>query len=483
MNAIVAAKTPPAQVVRPTQWRTDDCEFLPAALEILQTPPSPVRMWLILEICALAAATLLWAFISHIDIIAIAQGKIQSAGRVKLVQPMELGMVHAIFAENGTHVTKGELLVELDSGEARADEGALVAALASYRAEALRRSAAIEAASKRSFVPPAVNWPANIPSDIITRELRVLLGDLSQLSAAMDSLMAQRDQKVAEQARFAELIASQGRQLEIETDRLDIRATLEKKELGSKLNRLDAEGSLQQQRTSLAQQKGQKNEAAAAIKVLERDWIKAAETFIAENGQKLADAERQVQELSQRLIKARAKVDHMVLRAPVSGVVQSLTINSPGQVIVAGEDVMRIVPDDVGFEIECYLPNKDIGFVSVGQEAVVKIEAYPFTRYGTLAARVVKVGRDAIPEPEAAQQESGPGRSQRSKLTGGAERTQNLYFPVILALGETTIGANNDLPISNGMAVAVEIKTGERRLIDYIFSPLVEIGTRALRER
>jgi len=295
--------------------------------------------------------------------------------------------------------------------------------------------------------------------------------------------MAQRDQKVAEQARFAELIASQGRQLEIETDRLDIRATLEKKQLGSKLNRLDAEGSLQQQRTSLAQQKGQKNEAAAAIKVLERDWIKAAETFIAENGQKLADAERQVQELSQRLIKARAKVDHMVLRAPVSGVVQSLTINSPGQVIVAGEDVMRIVPDDVGFEIECYLPNKDIGFVSVGQEAVVKIEAYPFTRYGTLAARVVKVGRDAIPEPEAAQQESGPGRSQRSKLTGGAERTQNLYFPVILALGETTIGANNDLPISNGMAVAVEIKTGERRLIDYIFSPLVEIGTRALRER
>jgi hemolysin D len=481
MNAVVDVKAP--QVVRPVSRGAEDYEFLPAALEILHTPPSPVRMWLLLEICALAAAALVWAFFSHIDIIAIAQGKIQSAGRVKLVQPVELGKVHAIFAENGTHVTKDELLVELDSGEAQADEAALVASLASYRAEALRRSAAIESAGNRSFAPPAVNWPANIPTDIAAREARVLSGDLSQLAAATNSLTAQRDQKAAEQTRFAELIVSQKRQLEIGSDRLEMRTKLEAQALGSKLNRLDAEDSLQQQRTSLVQQKGQLNEATAAIKVLERDATKAVETFIAENGQKLADAERQVQELDQRLVKAQAKVDHMVLRAPVSGVVQGLTINSIGQVILAGEDVMRIVPDDVGFEIESYLPNKDVGFVSVGQEAVVKIEAYPFTRYGTLTARVGKVGRDAIPEPEATQQESGQGRTQRSKLTGGAERTQNLYFPIVLTLDKMEIGENGKLPISNGMAVNVEIKTGSRRLIDYIFSPLVEIGAGALRER
>ena len=303
------------------------------------------------------------------------------------------------------------------------------------------------------------------------------------MSAALDSLKAQRDQKDAERARLAETIASQGKQLAIGGERVDLRSALEKEKLGSRLNRLDAEESLQQQRTSLAQQKGQLAEAVAAIEVLQRDSAKTVESFVAENGQKLADAERQVEELSQRLIKARVKGDHMTLRAPVAGVVQNLSINSIGQVVMPGDEVMRIVPDDAGFEIECYMPNKDIGFVSVGQEAVVKIESYPFTRYGTLPARVSKVGKDAIPKPEAAQQEAGQDKARKSTMTGGAERTQNLYFPVTLTPGQTTIGGDEALPISNGMAVTVEIKTGERRLIDYIFSPLVEVGSRALKER
>ena len=144
---------------------------------------------------------------------------------------------------------------------------------------------------------------------------------------------------------------------------------------------------------------------------------------------------------------------------------------------------MRVVPDDGGFEIECYMPNKDIGFVSTGQKAVVKIESYPFTRYGSLSARVMRVGTDAIAEPDAAQQEVNPGKSHQSTFLGGAQRTQNLYFPVTLTPDRTTIGDNGSLPISNGMAVTVEIKTGERRIIDYLFSPLVEIGSSALKER
>ncbi len=460
-----------------------DREFLPAALEILETPPSPVRIWLMAGICAFVVTALAWAFIGKLDIIAIAQGKIQSVGRVKLVQPVETGKVRAVLVENGKHVAENEVVVELDYAETRADIDALVASLASYQAEVLRRTAAIKAAASRAFAPPIIDWPTDIPRNIITRESRVLSGDLSQLSAALDSLKAQRDQKDAERARLAETIASQGKQLAIGGERVDLRSALEKEKLGSRLNRLDAEESLQQQRTSLAQQKGQLAEAVAAIEVLQRDSAKTVESFVAENGQKLADAKRQVEELSQRLIKARVKGDHMTLRAPVAGVVQNLSINSIGQVVMPGDEVMRIVPDDAGFEIECYMPNKDIGFVSVGQEAVVKIESYPFTRYGTLPARVSKVGKDAIPEPEAAQQEAGQDKARKSTMTGGAERTQNLYFPVTLTPGQTTIGGDEALPISNGMAVTVEIKTGERRLIDYIFSPLVEVGSRALKER
>ena len=145
---------------------------------------------------------------------------------------------------------------------------------------------------------------------------------------------------------------------------------------------------------------------------------------------------------------------------------------------------MRIVPEGAELEIECYMPNKDIGFVKVGQEPVVKIESFPFTRYGSLPARVKRISRQAIPEPDAQQQEGDAARGSRSTLLAGAQRVQNLVFPVTLSLDRSTIAADDtEIPVTNGMAVTVEIKTGQRRIIDYIFSPLVEVASTAMKER
>jgi hemolysin D len=484
MSAVPNGQRPSVPQVWPRVRLTSvDREFLPAALEILETPPSPVRIWLILLICALATVGIAWSFIGRIDIIAVGQGKIQSIGRVKLVQPVETGTVRKVLVENGRHVSEGEVVVELDDGEARAEEAALEAAYASFRAESVRRSAAIAGATMRAFSVSEIGWPSDIPSNTQAREERVLAGDLAQLSSTLDSLLAQSAQKQAERDLLIATAASQEQLLAISDQRVQLRATLQREKLGTMLNLLDAQENLQQQRTALAQQKGQLAEAVAAIVVLEREAAKAVDAFIAENGQKLADAERQGEENNQRLVKARARKSHMTLRAPVSGVVQGLTITSVGQVVMSGEEIMRLVPDDGGFEIECYMPNKDIGFVSAGQQAVVKVESFPFTRYGSLAATVLRVGKDAIAEPDAAQQEANPEKSQNSTLLGGAQRTQNLYFPVTLLPSRSSIGENGALPISNGLAVTVEIKTGERRIIDYLFSPLIEVGSQAFRER
>jgi hemolysin D len=460
-----------------------DLEFLPAALEILETPPSPVRMGLILIICGLATAALIWAFVGRIDILAVAQGKIQSSGRVKLVQTVETGKVQSLRVENGSHVTAGDIVVVLDDGETRAEEAALDAVVAAVRAEILRRTVAVDAVRTGTLSVASMDWPDDIPVNVRAREERVLRGDLAQLSATLASLQAQGDQKRAEKALLVATIESQEQLLAIGDQRVQLRATLEKAKLGTKLTLLDAQESLQQQRTSLAQQKGQLAEALAAIAVLERDATKATSSFIAENGQKLAEAERQSAESSQRLAKARERSKHMNLRAPVSGTVQGLTITSIGQVVMTGEELMRIVPDAGGFEIESYMPNKDIGFVHEGQEAVIKIESFPFTRYGSLSAKVVRVGKDAVAEPDLALLEANPEKSQKSTLLGGAQRTQNLYFPITLAPSRQTIGEDGSIPISNGLAVTVEIKTGERRIIDYLFSPIVELGSRALKER
>ncbi|ACB97249.1 HlyD family type I secretion periplasmic adaptor subunit [Beijerinckia indica] len=468
----------------PRAFRPDQ-EFLPAALAILETPPSPIGIALLCTICLLAVTALAWASFSRIDVIAVAQGKIQPAGRVKPIQPVETGKVIAIQAANGQHVKQGEILVALDPEDAQAETVALTMSLASFKAEILRRKAALEATKEHLLRPlPLVRWEEEIPRPIQEREERVLRGDLALFAAQIEGLVAQRRQKEAEQERLTKTIAAQEALLATLDQRVAMREALVQHSAGTRANLLDAIESRQYQDVILKTQQGQKAENVASLAVLIQDIAKSYETFTAENSQKLADAERQADENAQRLVKARVKLGHMLLTSPIDGTVQALSVTTPGQVIASGEEIMRIVPDAPVLEIECYLQNKDSGFVRPGQEAVVKVESFPFTRFGTLGADVVRVAQDAIPEPDAQLIEGNPAKSNRSTVFAGAQRVQNLVFPVTLRLAASTmIIEGTPVPLSPGMAVSVEIKTGSRRVIDYLFSPLVEVVTSAMRER
>lgn len=474
---------------RPRLHRRDQ-EFLPAALEILETPPSPVRMVLILVICALAASTLAWAYIGHIDVVAVAQGKIQPTGRVKVIQPFESGRVRLIQAENGQHVSAGDVLVRLDSTEIHAEEVGLRTNLIAYRAETVRRRQAIQIASESNLdsalIPqPAHTFAPDTPASITLREQQVLKGDLAQFSAALESLIEQAKQKVAERERLIAMIAAQRDLIATLRERVVMRSILLEKSAGTRSSLIDATETFQYQQGTLATQVGQLAEAEANIRVLNRERRKLRDTFVADNGQKLADAERQVDDLEQRLTKAQARTEYMTLRSPLAGTVQASSLTTIGQVVMPGEELMRIVPDGSVLEVEAYLPNRDIGFVQAGQEATIKVESFPFTRYGTIIGHVTRVASDAIPEPEAQQAEANPAKSTRiSGFVGGAQRTQNLVFPIAVRPETTAIAADGvHVPLSPGMAVSVEIKTGRRRILEYLFSPFAEVASRAMHER
>lgn len=462
-----------------------DQEFLPAALEILETPPSPIGIALLVVICALATTTLAWAYVSRIDVIATAQGKIQPTGRVKLIQPVETGKVIGIHTANGQRVKQGEILVLLDAEEAKAEEIAFSMSFASFKAEIQRRKVALDVArGRRRSETPSIAWEADVPSAVRQRAERVLAGDLGQLAATVDSLAAQRHQKEVERDRLSSTIAAQEELLVTLKQRVDMRDTLVRKNAGSKASLIDAVESLQYQEIILMTQKGQKQESEASLEVFTREIAKSVETFIADNSQKLEEAERQADDIEQKHIKAHVKLRHMALASPIDGTVQALSVTTLGQVIASGEEIMRIVPDDSVLEIECYLQNKDIGFVKPGQDAIVKIESFPFTRFGTINAEIVRVAQDAIPEPDAQQVEGNPIKANKSTMFAGAQRTQNLVFPVTLKLARSIMEVDGAaVPLSPGMAVSVEIKTGSRRVIDYLFSPLVETASEAMHER
>ena len=467
------------------QEKRSDQEFLPAAISILETPPSPINIAMLRIICALVFFALLWAFFGHIDILAIAQGKVQPSGRVKTIQPIDSGRVTLINVHNGQHVNAGEALVQLDPAEAIADERTSSTSYLAFKGEVLRRKASLQAVKTFSIEElPKIDWPDLIPRHIRDREDRVLRGDLEQIRSSVQSIEAQVTQKEREEKKLESQISSQEMLIETLKQRVAMRKGLLARGSTSKAAVIDAMETLQTQETALAGQKGQLEETKAAINVLMKDRMKTINAFVAENQQKISEAEREADELEQKTAKAHVKTDHTTLTAPIAGVVLGLTVTTKNQVIQSGEEIMRIVPDDAALEIEAYVENKDIGFVKVGQEAIIKVESFPFTRFGTLDAIVTHVSHDAIPEPDATNSEGMPAKSKKDTFLGGAQRTQNLVFQILLKANRDYMAVQDTkIPLTPGMAVTAEIKTGKRRIIDYVFSPLVEITSRAMKER
>jgi hemolysin D len=477
---------PPSRRPPKAKPHRDDQEFLPADLEIMETPPSPVRMAFIWIICAFVVVALGWSWFARIDIIAVAQGKIQPTGRVKVIQPLDTGKVASIRVENGKHVKAGDVLIEMERGDAQAEEADAAAALAAWRAEAARRRTAIAAATNQTWsAAPAIDWAANIPAANRSREEKVLGGDLAQLAADVGSLDAQIAQKEVERDHLAATITAQNNLIATLQQRVDMRAALVASGAGAKSALIDATETLQYQQTMLQTQTGQREQAIANLEVLAQEREKTITAFIADNSQKMAEALRQADDYQQRLIIAQLKAAHMSLTSPIDGVVMGSSVTTVGQVIQSGDEIMRIVPADATLEIECYLPNQDIGFVKPGQTAVVKVESFPFTRYGTLTARVTRVARDAIPEPDAQAAEGDPAKAGRdARLFGPAQPMQNLVFPVTLTPGRSAMNVDGEtLPLTPGMTVSVEIATGSRRILEYLFSPLVEVASEAMKER
>lgn len=462
-----------------------DNEFLPADLEILDTPPSPVRLALILIICAFVVVAIGWAYFGRIDIVAVAQGKIQPTGRVKVIQPLEPGKVAAILVADGQHVKAGEVLIKLDSGDAAAEQAEAQNAYDSYRAEALRRSVAIAAAQTRKLGPlPAVAWDKDEPARFRAREERVLDADLGQLVGSVADYDAQIQQKGIERDRANATMEAQQRLIAVLQQRVDMRSTLAKEGAGSKANLIDADETLKYHLTQLEVQKGQRDAAAANVEVLTRERDKAYAAFIADNAQKLDEAHRQADDWGEKLVKAKLKSARTNLTSPIDGVVYGLSVTTIGQVVGGGDELIRVVPEGAKLEIEAFLANQDIGFVRTGAKAVVKVESFPFTRYGTLAATVKRVSSDAIPEPVAQMNEADASKAPKDKMFGGAQRMQNLVFPVNLHPEHDFMTIDGTrTPLSPGMAVTVEIATGSRRIIEYVFSPLVEIASDSMKER
>jgi hemolysin D len=419
-----------AQLAMPT-LEAHEADFLPAALSLQARPVSPAGRWVARILIALVLVALGWSVLGKIDIIVNAQGRVVPSDRTKTIASVEVASVHALHVSEGQDVKAGDVLVELDT---RASD--------SERDKALHdeEEAQLQAARARALLTaldhggqPHLPQLAGVAPARWADAQGHLLEQWRDYSAKLARLQAD-----IEHYRSEMPIATQRAQdykALAQTHDVSEHAWMEKEQA-----RLDLEGQLKD-----------------AIK--QREALTAETRKTAEDS--LNEALKALGETAQDARRAQVHSDLLKLVSPVDGNVQQLTVHTVGGVVPAAQPLMQIVPKQAQVEVEASLENKDIGFVREGQEAQVKIDAFPYTKYGTIPAVVTHVSRDAIQDEK-----------------------KGWLYSVMVTLSRSTMNVDGrEVHISPGMTTSVEIKTGTRRVIEYVLSPLMELREESLHER
>lgn len=438
--------------------RTEEVDFLPAALEVVERPVSPtarVTAWLLLGLLAVA---LLWLVLGRVDVVASAPGKLVPADDVKLIQPGAAGIVHAILVRDGQSVRAGQPLVELDPTVSDADTAQAGKALETAMLDAARLRAVLSTLDGQGlrFTPPA-----GTTADVAATQIALARAQLAEIQAAGRTHAADTQAARATRAEAQIQANKLTETLPLLDEQIAANEKLLEKGYVSKLRVIE----MRRQRLSAA---GDRDAALASARKAEAQIAVAggnsSQSTAEARARVLADlakAESDARLRKEELTKATNRSSLQRLVSPVDGTVTQLAVHTVGGVVEAAKPIMVIVPARGRLVAEVAIANKDVGFVSAGQPVALKIEAFPFTRYGAVPGRLEQISSDAIQDEK-----------------------RGLIYTARVTLDRVTIQRDGaTVALTPGMAVTADIRTGRRSLASYLLSPIDEIRTTAARER
>ncbi|HEY3597455.1 MAG TPA: HlyD family type I secretion periplasmic adaptor subunit [Paraburkholderia sp.] len=432
--------------------------FLPANLELVETPVHPAPRWTMRILVVLAMLALLLAFFGRLDIVAVAEGKLIPGERVKIIQPAMTGVVRSILVEDGQRIQAGQLLMQLDATQAAAD---------SDNARRSRIDAALAAARSRTLLDAQQTGHAPVVPPVdgasVAQQAEAQHFAHSLYREYQDKLNASEAER---RKREAELETTR-----VEIGKLSATAPLARQQANefralatdkyvAQTDYLTKEQTALEQEHDLAARESSSHELMAAVDEQRADIASITSAFRSKQLDELDKATQQYGQSRNDETKADTRQKLLSLTAPVAGTVQQLTVHTLGGVATAAQAVMEIVPDDT-LEVEANIENKDIGFVRPGQTALVKVTAFPYTRFGYLKGTVVSVSNDAV-----------------------QDRKHGLMFVARVHLPTNRIRANGAwVHLTPGMEVTAEIQTGKRSVAHYFLDPVIQSGEESLRER
>ena len=435
--------------------------FLPAALEVQETPPSPLGRALLWLLLALFATAIAWACLGRVDIVVTATGRVVPTGQVKQVQAPELGTVAALLVGEGDVVAAGQALLRLDPAYVEADRVQLREQLNDIAVQATWRGALeqwlADGAPRLApdKLPPRFAAVDQVKADTLYRQHRL------EISASLEVLARELAANRAERATLQAERDGVRSTLQVLAQRVAAYKTLVDQRYGARvqyLEMLQQQTELEKRLPVLRSRQAALAESAAAISAR----IQADLGDIRKgNLLTLAQLDSERSRLQQDANKVARRQQQLQVNAPVAGTVQELAVHTVGAVVSPAQELMKIVPAGVGVEVEALLHNRDVGFVNEGQRAVVKVDTFNFTQYGLLAARVLDISNDAVEDP-----------------------SLGWVFRIRLLLDKDWLAVEGkQVRLSPGMAVTAAGRTGQRRLIEFFLSPLLRYQQESVRER
>ncbi|MGD1527004.1 HlyD family type I secretion periplasmic adaptor subunit [Vibrio harveyi] len=442
------------------QLKRNDYEFLPSVLSIQERPPSPIGRMVLWTLAVFIILMMVWSWIGTVDIVATSQGKIIPDGKVKTIQVATSGVVDKILVHDGDYVIENQLLITLDETVVRAKLNQIRLQLHENSALLASLMELLNGIEKLNEIK-GPKFSKTIPDRIRKRHLllfeREVEGFESKINIQYNKLAQLENKKNDAEIQVRKLKATIPiiRKREIAFRKLLKKGMASETEyLDFKQAQLEAEYDVERQENLIQSLSLEIALEKAALKEIYSNKKLELQNRITET---LASIERDGEDQTQQL----QLLSLHEVRSPISGYVQDLVVYNKGQSLNATEDILRVVPNKDELIAEAMALNKDIGFLHVGQEAIVKVDTFNFVKHGSLSGEIIHISNDAVQDEQL-----------------------GLVFKIKVKLKENRLQIDGKhVDVNSGMSVIVEAKTGSRRLIDFFLTPVNKTISEGMQER
>jgi hemolysin D len=393
----------------------DSHEFKPMLLEIEDAPQSPLGMFIFWTIVALIIFASLWMFFGKVDVVVSARAMVIPDGEVKVIQPLDAGVIRSIAVKEGDFVKQGDILMEIDPSTTEP-------ALASKEENLKKFEIEIERLNAQVAILPFSPDPSKYSADLIR----------DQKNLYTSSVEGYRDRvrsATAEKSNYQSLLASSREKVARLKKVLDIIAKDEYIEETNKISSYQAE-----------------------IAKLNSEISYTKETFRTETLKELSDKQKQATELKAEVDQIKFRNTKQTILSPCDGHVDKIVMQTIGGIVQPAQQLMMVTPVDVPLKVKATVLNKDIGFVKAGMDAKIKVDTFDFQKYGILSGKVTTVSSSSIND----------------------EKLGPVYEVFIQPLQTKLVVEGKEKSISSGMSATAEIKTEKRRIIEFFIYPLIK---------